>query len=100
MKELWVEKYRPKTVDGYVFRDEHQKAQVKQWIKEQTIPHLLFSGNAGIGKTTLAKLLFNELEINDLHFNIKPLFFIKFLIINYKLFIKLIIINLKWFRKL
>ena len=66
MKDLWVEKYRPKTVDGYVFRDEHQKAQVKQWIKEQTIPHLLFSGNAGIGKTTLAKLLFNELEINDL----------------------------------
>tara|TARA_A100001015_G_scaffold76178_1_gene84544 strand:+ start:2694 stop:3608 length:915 start_codon:yes stop_codon:yes gene_type:complete len=66
VKDLWVEKYRPKTVDGYVFRDEHQKAQVKQWIKEQTIPHLLFSGNAGIGKTTLAKLLFNELEINDL----------------------------------
>ena len=66
MKELWVEKYRPKTVEGYVFRDEHQKNQVKQWIKEGTIPHLLFSGNAGIGKTTLAKLLFNELEINDL----------------------------------
>ena len=66
MKELWVEKYRPKTVDGYVFRDEHQQAQVKKWIQEKTIPHLLFSGNAGIGKTTLAKLLFNELEINDL----------------------------------
>ena len=66
MKELWVEKYRPKTVDGYVFRDEHQKKQVQQWIKEGTIPHLLFSGNAGIGKTTLAKILFNELEINDL----------------------------------
>ena len=66
MKELWVEKYRPKTVDGYVFRDEHQKNQVKQWIKEKTIPHLLFSGNAGIGKTTLAKLLFNELDLNDL----------------------------------
>jgi len=66
MKELWVEKYRPKTIDGYVFRDEHQKAQVKNWIKEKTIPHLLFSGNAGIGKTTLAKLLFNELDLNDL----------------------------------
>jgi DNA polymerase III delta prime subunit len=66
MKVLWVEKYRPKTVEGYVFRDEHQKNQVKQWIKEGTIPHLLFSGNAGIGKTTLAKLLFNELELNDL----------------------------------
>ncbi len=66
MKELWVEKYRPKTVDGYVFRDEAQKKQVMQWIKDQTIPHLLFSGNAGIGKTTLARILFNELEINDL----------------------------------
>ena len=65
MKELWVEKYRPKTVDGYVFRDEAQKKQVKNWIKEKTMPHLLFSGNAGIGKTTLAKLLFNELEVNE-----------------------------------
>ena len=66
MKELWVEKYRPKTVDGHVFRDEHQKKQVQTWIKDKTIPHLLFSGNAGIGKTTLAKLLFNELDLNDL----------------------------------
>lgn len=66
MKELWVEKYRPKTLDGYVFRDEHQRQQVASWVKQGTIPHLLFSGNAGIGKTTLAKILFNELEINDL----------------------------------
>lgn len=66
MKELWVEKYRPSTIDGYVFRDNHQKSQILQWIKEETIPHLLFSGNAGIGKTTLAKILFNELHVNDL----------------------------------
>lgn len=66
MKELWVEKYRPKKLDGYVFRDEHQKDQVQRWVKEGTIPHLLFSGNAGIGKTTLAKILFNELDINPL----------------------------------
>ena len=66
MKELWVEKYRPSTIDGYVFRDSHQKSQVESWIKQGTIPHLLFSGNAGIGKTTLAKILFNELEVNDL----------------------------------
>ncbi len=66
MKQLWVEKYRPARVDGYVFRDEHQKAQVQRWIKEGTIPHLLFSGNAGIGKTTLAKILLNELGVNDL----------------------------------
>ena len=66
MKELWVEKYRPGTVEGYVFRDAHQKAQVEGWIKQGTIPHLLFSGNAGIGKTTLAKILFNELDLNPL----------------------------------
>lgn len=66
MKELWVEKYRPATIDGYVFRDAHQKEQVQQWIKQGSIPHLLFSGNAGIGKTTLAKILFNELNVNDL----------------------------------
>tara|TARA_Y200000002_G_scaffold26515_1_gene19960 strand:+ start:9697 stop:10614 length:918 start_codon:yes stop_codon:yes gene_type:complete len=66
MKELWVEKYRPKDVNGYVFRDEHQRRQVEQWIKDGTIPHLLFSGNAGIGKTTLAKILLTQLDINDL----------------------------------
>ena len=66
MKELWVEKYRPNKLNGYVFRDDHQKEQVSTWVKQGSIPHLLFSGNAGIGKTTLAKILFNELDINDL----------------------------------
>lgn len=66
MRQLWTEKYRPKTVEGYVFRDDAQRKQVETWIKDRTIPHLLFSGNAGIGKTTLAKLLFNELDISPL----------------------------------
>lgn len=65
MKELWVEKYRPKTLDGYVFKDDRQKGQINQWITEGTIPHLLFSGNAGVGKTTLAKILVNELGVQD-----------------------------------
>jgi DNA polymerase III delta prime subunit len=64
MKELWVEKYRPRDIDGYVFRDEAQRDQVKQWIKEASIPHLLFSGAAGIGKTTLAKILINALGVD------------------------------------
>jgi len=64
LKELWVEKYRPKTVNEYVFRDETQRQQVEGWIKNQAIPHLLFSGSAGIGKTTLAKVLMKELDIN------------------------------------
>ena len=65
MKQLWVEKFRPKTVDGYVFRDEHQRKQVDLWIKEKSVPHLLLSGSAGIGKTTLAKILINEIGIED-----------------------------------
>mgnify|MGYP003351709603 CR=1 FL=1 len=40
MKELWTEKYRPKDVAGYVFRDNGQKQQVESWIKSKAIPHL------------------------------------------------------------
>ena len=65
MKELWVEKYRPKTLNGYVFRDEHQRKQIETWVKDKSIPHLLFSGSAGIGKTTMAKILINELGIEE-----------------------------------
>jgi replication factor C small subunit len=65
MKDLWVEKYRPRNIDGYVFRDQSQRKQVETWIKDRSIPHLLLSGNAGIGKTTLAKILINELGIEE-----------------------------------
>lgn len=66
MKELWVEKYRPTSIDGYVFRDSAQRKTVERWLSEGIVPHLLLSGTAGIGKTTLAKVLFNELDINPL----------------------------------
>jgi replication factor C small subunit len=65
MKELWVEKYRPKTVDGYVWRDEFQKKTVLSWIKDKSIPHLLLSGSPGIGKTTMAKMILHEMEIPE-----------------------------------
>lgn len=65
MKELWTEKYRPSHLSDYVFRDEAQKQQVESWVKSGAIPHLLFSGAPGVGKTTLAKILINELGVDD-----------------------------------
>ena len=65
IQELWVEKYRPKKVEDYVWIDENQKHMVESWVKEKSIPHLLLSGGAGTGKTTLAKVLINELELES-----------------------------------
>ena len=63
MKDIWVEKYRPKTVGEYVFKNESQKKLIQGWIADGSIPHLLFAGSAGTGKTTLARVLINELNI-------------------------------------
>jgi DNA polymerase III delta prime subunit len=48
-----------------VFVDQSQREQVQQWIRDGSIPHLMLSGSAGTGKTTLAKLLINELGVDE-----------------------------------
>ena len=64
MNQLWVEKYRPHVIQDYVFRDEDQRRQVMAWIESGSIPHLLFSGSPGVGKTTLARILINQLDVD------------------------------------
>jgi DNA polymerase III delta prime subunit len=66
MRNLWTETYRPTCIGDYVFRDDGQRDQVKAWLADGVLPHLLFSGAPGTGKTTLAKVLLNELDVNDL----------------------------------
>ena len=65
MNQIWTEKWRPKVASEYVFTDEGQRQQVTTWIKQGSIPHLLLSGSPGTGKTTLAKLLINELGVDE-----------------------------------
>jgi|TARA_R100001510_G_C7655450_1_gene214611 DNA polymerase III delta prime subunit len=65
---LWVEKYRPQTLDTYV-GNEHLVKKVGSYIKNDDIPHLLLYGKAGTGKTTLAKLIVNQIDCDYLYIN-------------------------------
>ena len=57
---LWVEKYRPKTIEDCILPTDI-KETFKSFIEQGEIPNLLLSGTAGVGKTTIAKALCNEL---------------------------------------
>ena len=65
---LWVEKYRPTTLDTYI-GNEHLKSKVSVYLESGDLPHLLLYGKAGTGKTTLAKILVNNIECDYMYIN-------------------------------
>ena len=65
---LWVEKYRPSNLDTYI-GNEHLKSKVEVYLESGDLPHLLLFGKAGTGKTTLAKLLVNNIDCDYIYIN-------------------------------
>jgi len=65
---LWVEAFRPSTLDGYV-GNEHIIEKVKVYLENGDVPHLLFYGSAGTGKTTLAKIIANNVDADVMYIN-------------------------------
>ena len=57
LPELWTEKYRPTSLDDYVFTDDKFKIQVTQWIETKNFPHMILTGSPGVGKTAIAYLI-------------------------------------------
>lgn len=65
VKEIWSLKYRPSTIDGYIFQNKQHESFIKQCIADKSIANVMFSGYPGTGKTTLALMLKHELGIED-----------------------------------
>ena len=62
------EKYRPDTLEGYICKED-TKQKFDEFIKQQDIPHLLFAGKPGAGKTTIAKILVKNIDCDYLYIN-------------------------------
>jgi replication factor C small subunit len=65
---LWIEKYRSQTLEQYIGNDAI-KARIADCIANNDIPHLIFAGSAGTGKTTLAKLIVKNIQCDYLYIN-------------------------------
>ena len=65
---LWVEKYRPKDLSTYI-GNEHLKSKVGIYLESEDVPHLLLYGRAGTGKTTLAKIVVNNIDCDYMYIN-------------------------------
>lgn len=66
MKRLLAEAHRPSRINGYIFQNEKLKMQIEKWIKAGEIPNILLEGIQGTGKTTLSRILVNEMSVDPM----------------------------------
>lgn len=73
LQESWADKYAPPTLDGFIFQTPQERAEFEKMVSTGSIPnHLLFTGVHGTGKTTLAKILINSLNVDPVDLLIIP----------------------------
>lgn len=65
MQEILYRKHQPKSLDDYIFKDSVTETKVRDWVAKGYIPNLLLAGRAGTGKSSLARVLCNELNIDE-----------------------------------
>lgn len=64
MKQFLVEKYRPSNLDGYIFQSDENERKIRKWIESKDVPNLLITGGPGCGKSTLSRIIVNELDVD------------------------------------
>lgn len=62
---VWAEAYRPKSIDEYIFSDPALEERVGKWINDGVFPNMVLAGIQGTGKSSLARVLINEFDIDN-----------------------------------
>lgn len=64
IRQLWVERYRPTTLNDYIFQNDNHRAKFSEYVETGSIPNLLLSGTQGTGKSSIARILINQLNVD------------------------------------
>lgn len=64
IRQLWAEKYRPNSLDDYIFQNETHKQKFEEYIITKSIPNILLSGTQGTGKSTIARILIDSIGVD------------------------------------